>query len=266
MAQLLGDQVPAVWAELSGARLDLVVAAFVLIAISNGVAGLFWRAILGAAGVAVSRSAAIESWSLSALAKYGLGAPAQYATRAYLATSGGSPKSRVLLGFGLELAAITSAGVAVLLAVAPLAGASYGLPPSVGWAGPPVALGLFFGLPLVWPRAAADVRTALLAALLNWLLVGAALFLLLGALRSVDPLLLPNVLAAVIVGTLSGLYALTPFGLGVREAVMALVLAPAVPPVTAASAALLHRLCTVVAELLWGLFALALLRRRRASS
>jgi uncharacterized protein (TIRG00374 family) len=64
---------------------------------------------------------------------------------------------------------------------------------------------------------------------------------------------------------LAGMLAFTPLGLGVREVTMAVLLAQVVPAPVATSAALLHRLFSILAELLAALGVLALSARGQGS-
>jgi hypothetical protein len=242
MGLLVWRQLPAVASALAGSRWELDAAALLLVMLSNLVAGTFWHAVLSACGGSIGRREALAAWLLSSVAKYGLGAVTQYASRIYL--SGATARGRSgLLGVGLELGLIAFSGAVVVLALGGLVAA-----------GPFLAAALLAGLLAAAHRLgrAAPIALALGCAFVNWLLYGAALWLLIAAVRPVEPALFPPVLAAMALATLAGLAALTPFGLGVRDVALTLLLAPHVGLPAATSAALVHRLWTVVAELAGG--------------
>jgi len=242
MASLVWRQLPAVASALAASRWELDGAALLLILLSNLVAGAFWHAVLTACGGSIGRREALVAWLLSSVAKYGLGAVTQYASRIYL--SGATARGRSgLLGVGLELGLIALSGGVVVLALGGFVAA-----------GPLLAAALLAAFLVAAQRLgrATPIALALGCAFVNWLLYGAALWLLVAAVGPVEPALFPAVLAAMALATLAGLVALTPFGLGVRDVALTLLLAPHVGLPAATSAALVHRLWTVVAELAGG--------------
>jgi glycosyltransferase 2 family protein len=208
------------------------------------------------------------AWCLSGPTKYGLGALVQYPARIYLAERTGVRRSLAVAGLALELAIIALSGVSVLLLLAPLAGDVIvpGASPALRALGPPLALALFLGLPplaraaLVLapagptgrpPGLVADrLRLALLLVVVNWLLLGLGAFCLVAAMGGGAPAQYPAFVVAVTAAMLAGMFAFTPLGLGVREVTMVVLLAQLVPTPIATSAALLHRLFSVLAELL----------------
>jgi hypothetical protein len=98
---------------------------------------------------------------------------------------------------------------------------------------------------------------------MTWALAGVAAYLSLAALTAVDLGMYPLALASIALGTVAGFLALfAPVGLGIREGVGALVLAPAVGAEVALLSVLLLRGITIVIDLLLAL--VAILAGRRA--
>jgi hypothetical protein len=104
--------------------------------------------------------------------------------------------------------------------------------------------------------AAFYLRVAFLY-LLTWALAGLGAYLSLAAFTRVDMGVYPLALASIALGTVAGFLALfAPVGLGIREGVGALVLAPAVGAEVALLSMLLLRGITVVVDLLLALLAM----------
>jgi uncharacterized membrane protein YbhN (UPF0104 family) len=100
------------------------------------------------------------------------------------------------------------------------------------------------------------LRTTLLY-LVVWALAGLGAYLCLAALTDIDPSAYPLALASIALGTVAGFLALfAPVGLGVREGIGALVLAPAVGADVALLSMVLLRGITVVVDLLLALLAM----------
>jgi hypothetical protein len=100
-----------------------------------------------------------------------------------------------------------------------------------------------------------------------WALAGLGAALCVAAFAPVDPGIFPLALASIALGTVAGFLALfAPVGLGVREGIGALVLAPAVGADVALLAMLLLRGITVVVDLLLALLAMLGGRRVAPSS
>ena len=94
--------------------------------------------------------------------------------------------------------------------------------------------------------------------LATWVLAGLGAYLCLAALASVDLGVYPLALASIALGTVAGFLALfAPVGLGVREGVGALILAPAVGGEVALLALLLLRGITVFVDLALALLSMA---------
>jgi uncharacterized membrane protein YbhN (UPF0104 family) len=277
MLRLIAGQAAAVGAQLGAFRPELLIAALAGLIVANAVAALFWRAILRACGAPADLPGALRTWFLAAAAKYGLGALSHYASRVYLAEQHGTPRRSVVLALGIELTTITLSGLAVLLALVPLSAdlLPFRAPPAWLLAGPVLALLLLAALPRLiavatgllpggWrlPASRAEtvgqLRVALVCALANWLLAGAALFLVTDPRGIADPSTFPAVLFAATLAVLGGLLAFTPFGLGVRDLLMAVLLAQHLPLPAATAAALLHRLLVVASELVCAAAALLL--------
>jgi hypothetical protein len=100
--------------------------------------------------------------------------------------------------------------------------------------------------------------------LINWMLAGAGGWFALRALGPVDPGIFPLVLAALALGTVAGFVALfAPVGLGVREGLGTIILAPAVGADLALLGLVLLRGVTVVLDLGLALLSLASRARQR---
>jgi hypothetical protein len=101
--------------------------------------------------------------------------------------------------------------------------------------------------------------------LMTWALAGLGAYLCLAAFTGVDISIYPLALASIALGTVAGFLALfAPVGLGIREGVGALVLAPAVGAEVALLSMLLLRGITVVVDLLLALLAMLTGRWARA--
>jgi hypothetical protein len=99
-------------------------------------------------------------------------------------------------------------------------------------------------------RASLGLR-ALAAANASWLLLALANWAIARAIEPVGLDLAPALLASAALGWAAGLAAVAiPAGIGVREAVQALVLTDVLPPATAAAFALLVRLALILGDLL----------------
>ncbi|QEG40554.1 hypothetical protein UC8_25690 [Roseimaritima ulvae] len=102
---------------------------------------------------------------------------------------------------------------------------------------------------------------------LTWILIGAAFALIVYSLvptASGDDLLLAS--AAMALAVVAGFVSLLPGGAGVREWILAAVLAPRIGAAEALTAALLARLLFLAVELLAAAIAAAVLRRHRAAA
>lgn len=247
-----------------------LLAAFMAIALSSLGGGRYWQYLLSAAGAELSTRDALRIWCLSNLAKYGFGAISQYAGRLYLAERRGVHWRGGAASVALELGLIVGSGVIMLLFLAPLAQQSI-LPPPLF---PFVPLGPFVGLaglaamifasdlllrmiPNLIHRGTgvrAKVGLALAIVVINWSLLGIAAFLIIRSLEPTPVAAAPSVIFAVIAAFVGGLLALTPLGIGVRDVTLALILAQLVSPSVAALAAVLHRIMTVLVELILAAF------------
>jgi hypothetical protein len=98
--------------------------------------------------------------------------------------------------------------------------------------------------------------------LATWALAGLGAYLCIAAFVDVDLSIYPLALASIALGTVAGFLALfAPVGLGVREGIGALILAPAVGADVALLSMILLRGITVVVDLLLALFAMLTGRR-----
>ncbi len=100
--------------------------------------------------------------------------------------------------------------------------------------------------------------------LLNWALAGLGAWLCLRAFGSADPAVFPLALASIALGTIAGFVALfAPVGLGVREGLGAVVLAPALGAEVALLGLVLLRGVTIVVDLALALAGMAVGARQR---
>ncbi|MBM3498335.1 MAG: hypothetical protein FJX74_06655 [Armatimonadetes bacterium] len=238
-----------------------------------------WRLALRLVGAHISWAGAVESQAVGQLAKYVPGKVMTLVGKVYLARKFGVPEPQAALAMFVEVGTLTLTGLivglacAVQLVPAPrlvliglllLAGAAMVLHPSVL----PRAIN---GALRLLRRPTAEFRYQWSAAapllacyLATWLLWGVGVWLLAGGLglrAPLAPLMGGNALGWV-AGFLSFIF---PGGLGVREYVLARLLASAAPGV-AMSIALVSRAWLLGAEVAWALGAwlggLAAHRRR----
>ena len=121
-------------------------------------------------------------------------------------------------------------------------------------------------IPLALPQGLGGAFYLRMAALylINWILAGAGGWFSLRALGPVDPDIFPLALAALALGTIAGFIALfAPVGLGVREGLGTIILAPAVGAEVALLGLVLLRGVTVVLDLSLALLSLASRARQR---
>lgn len=245
--------------------------------VANDVLVRAWRAVLRAAGIALGQRAAAWIWALSQVARYALSA-AQVGGRAVVGRPYGVTPAAGALTALVEIGWQTSITALLALATVPwwlatsaslrwLAWAAVA-PAAVlvaGVAAPSALLRVLAGLAEAVPFARArfaragdalrrvDLRPAAALALTGRYALNSALRLvgvaaLVGAVGG-RPGDLPRVVGAYALGQLAGrLVVFAPGGLGPREGVTALVLAPAVGGGPAVVVVAAVRLCEVVAE------------------
>jgi uncharacterized membrane protein YbhN (UPF0104 family) len=103
--------------------------------------------------------------------------------------------------------------------------------------------------------------------LATWALAGIGAYLCIAALTPVEPGTYPLALASISLGTVAGFLALfAPVGLGVREGVGALILAPAVGSEVALMSMILLRGATVAVDLLLALLAVVIGQRTKSNT
>jgi len=233
---------------------------------------LLWQMILGALGCRLPFRLAFRTWVLSELGRYLPGKVWYVAGRAYLCAGAGVPAGASLTGMGMELAlvAATASGLGLLRlgAARSLVG---------GWLWPGVA-GLALLVALTHPRLLRPAANLVLArlhrdplppetrysypgllgvCLLMWAFLAAGFFLFARAVAGVawgQFLAVASSFAAAWV--LALVVVVTPGGMGVREGVLAAMLAPVVPAGVALPLALLSRLWITAVELACALAAL----------
>lgn len=226
-----------------------------------------WKLLLTALGSTPSPWAAERQLLISQIGKYVPGNFAQYLGRAAMAIKAGAPAKTVGIALITETAAILLGGVlavAVAMAFAPdLAGNLFRLLTDASrgmWLGIASATFLILLLGLVWTfsrrlKSLPKVRagTLLIVILLYTialLLLGLSLHLVVGALSTI-PTPLSLSVAVFAAAWIAGLATPgAPGGLGVRETVITLGLAPVLGGAAALSVALLHRGASVLGDVI----------------
>ena len=245
------------------------------------IGAIAWGILLKAFGAAPERWVAEKQLLVSQIGKYVPGNVAQYVGRAAMAVAAGIPARVVGLAIVTETAAIVLGGllsVVIAIGLAPDQGSLLvGLLPemsSLTWIGVAVAMVavLLIALSLVsrrWSRLTTvptvrwtGLAFALLLYIVALLLLGVSLHLIVG-IFSVAPL--PTTVAVFAAAWIAGLATPgAPGGLGVRESVIALGLAPLMGGAPALSAALLHRGASVIGDVISLGLGLALPKQHQA--
>jgi glycosyltransferase 2 family protein len=228
-----------------------------------------WRAVLRSFGVEPGLWAAERQMLISQIGKYVPGNVAQYVGRAAMAVNSGIAGKTVAIALIADTAAIVGGGliaVTVPLALSPNSGSLIGIAlpdrPQLLFIGLTmtvlfvVVLSLnlvpFLGrqlkqLPKIQP---AWLILALLVYALSFLLLGLSLHFVAGSL-SASPMPLWLSIEVFAAGWIAGLMTPgAPGGLGVRESVLTLGLAPVLGGAAALSAALLHRGVSVLGDVI----------------
>lgn len=226
-----------------------------------------WRVLLEAFGATPRRWAAERQLLVSQIGKYIPGNVAQYVGRASMALAAGTPARIVGIALVAETALIVVGGaisVVIAIAIAPeQAGRVISLLPeasNLAWIVVAIAaFGLFLfllhftskrlsrfgGIPTIeWT----SLGIAILLYTVALLLLGTSLFLIVSALASAP---LPLTVAVFAAAWIAGLATPgAPGGLGVRESVITVGLAPFLGGAAALSAALLHRGASVLGDVI----------------
>lgn len=240
-----------------------------------------WRFILSSLGGDLAWKRAAQVWFLSNIVRYIPGNIWQFLGMAELAADDGVSRITTFASIALHQALGTAAGIVLAAVYFSVAGKGVFLAAirPILWL---VPLGLFFCHPRVleWTlnqllRLAKrpqihvsltwrQIWLVLLGYLGVWLIMGIAFALLAASLTPLTSSLLPALVAtwaaAYVIGYLS---LLTPSGLGVREGVMVLLLAPLLPAPAPTVIALAARLWMVVAEVIAATMALISRSRQR---
>jgi len=234
---------------------------------------LAWRHVLVAYGVTLDRSTAVRVWCVSQAGRFVPTGVALVASRLLLAAREGVPRSLAGASLAVELGLILLWG-AFYCAWLP----SYWL---AGWLRALLAAGALAAIAaLPWllrtvgrflPRFPAIAPTSLRVRHLyeaialygvNDLVRCVGLTLVAASLHTIDGSDLFRVTAAVNLGFVVGMVGITPAGLGVREGVVAALLAPRFGLGNAAAMAVAFRAWDFVFELVW--IGIALLWERRS--
>jgi hypothetical protein len=228
-----------------------------------------WRVLLNAFGATSAPWVAERQLLVSQIGKYVPGNVAQYLGRAAMTMNSGVPAKAVGMAIVTETAATVMGGflsVGALVALSPELTSSvrWVIPDTsrVVWLGIAVAtfLILLFGGSLVWTNSKrleglpnVRFRSLLVAIFLYavaFLLLGVSLHLIVGAL-SAAPVPMSLSVAVFAAAWIAGLVTPgAPGGLGVRESVITLGLAPLLGGPAALSVALLHRGASVLGDVI----------------
>jgi uncharacterized membrane protein YbhN (UPF0104 family) len=263
------------WEQLRGYEWQFepwaVGASFVLMLLASVWAAVAWFAIARAFGANLTPAPALRIYSTSNLGKYLPGKVWHAFARVYLAQQHGIPLAVGTTSVLTDIVLYIAAGLLVTVLALPTIGRAVGL-----GSGPlitaaalvgviaclvllhPAALNLGFRLAgrmlpgRTFPPIEASYFTILKIFVLYvvlWGLYSVALYFTLQAVGSIELSALPTLGAIFALSYLSGLIMpLAPAGLGVREGMMALLLAQLVPVPVAAAASVLVRALQVFAE------------------
>ncbi len=265
-------QNPAVLAGVAGS-----IALYVLVILIGACA---WRILLKAFGAKPARWAAERQLLIAQIAKYIPGNVAQYAGRAAMTIQSGVPVRAAGMALVTETAVIIAGGflsVAISITLFPGLAESLQriLPDSsaIVWLG--TGVGTFFLVLLVaaglgsrvgkFPKVKpAYILLASVCSTVTFLLLGVSLHLVVAAV-SATPVPISLCVAVFAAAWIAGLATPgAPGGIGVRESVLVLGLAPLTGGAAALSAALLHRGVSVIGDLIS--FGFGLLLRRAAKT
>jgi uncharacterized membrane protein YbhN (UPF0104 family) len=238
---------------------------------------LAWRHVLFAYGVALDRATAVRVWCVSQASRYIPTGVALVASRLVLSSQVGVPRSLAGASLALELGLILVWG-AFYVAWLP----SYWLPAPLRLLLALGAIGVLVALPWLLrvvgrflPRFPAIAPSALRIRHLyeaiglygmNDLVRCIGITLVTASLHTIDPSDLFRVTAAVNLGFIVGMVGITPAGLGVREGVVAALLAPRFGLGTAAALSVAYRAWDFVFELIWHAVAVTWERRSRRNA
>lgn len=237
---------------------------------------LAWRHVLFAYGIALDRAVAVRVWCVSQASRFVPTGVALVASRLVLSARVGVPRS------------VAGASLAIELGLMLLWGGFYTAWLPSYWLAGPLRLVLAAGcvaalVALPWllrlvgrflprfPAISPDslrVRHLYEASALygiNDLVRCCGFVLVTASLHTIDPSDLFRVTAAVNLGVVVGMVGITPAGLGVREGVVAALLAPRFGLGTAATLAVAYRAWDFAFELVWISIAVTWERRSRRS-
>lgn len=262
----LVDNLDTLRAQELRLRWPLALAAFAtLVAYLYGRA-LVWHGITRTLHVAIPLRHAVAAWFLSLLGKYLPGKVFHWLARLELYRREGHRAGRITLAFGLETAAALLAQVLTVLlalllvdlppfdAARPWLAAAVvvvliGMNPRLALPVVNTGLQLFKRGPVTVEVTYLQLLRVVLALTAVWLVFGLGFYLLVDAVYVAEPHQLPLLIGAVSTATAAGILAIAvPSGLGVREGVLAVLLAQVMPAPVAALVAVAARVWVTIGE------------------
>lgn len=258
------------WAQVRD-QLDRLSVGWSLLALGFAVAGLAansmtWKSLLDDLGSPLPTAAAARIFLLGQLGKYLPGSVWPVLAQMELGTRYAVPRRRsattagVTIVLGLTVGAVLAAGC---LAVASRDVTSrywpllLAVPVGIALLWPPLLSGLVDRVlrlvrrdPLEHPLSLGGVARALAWSLLSWLLLGLQLWAITRDLGATRPALLLSIGAFAAAWTIGFLVIVAPAGVGVREGVLVLVMASALPAGRVLLLALVSRLVMTLGDLL----------------
>jgi hypothetical protein len=271
------------WDELAEADLHfdiwLLLASFLILGIWMMAQAYIWHLLTVANGAHIPVPRAMAAWLYSQLGKYVPGKVFLYLGRVHLYSREGRSAGPITVAFGVEFVGSLAAAVIMVLVAAltsdvpvldeyrwalviALAAFLVALHPRfIGWAVGLAARALKrkpFDVGFSYPRLLGFVGLYFV----NWALFGFALFVFIRSFYALEFDSILYLAGAFSLSSIIGILAVfAPSGLGVREGVLALFLAPAMPNSVALVVSVATRLWLTVAELAAAGIAYSLVRR-----
>ncbi len=250
--------------HLSRVSLIPLIAGQICIIIALILGAVMWSLIQQAIGLGFSWQESMTIHMISSITKYVPGYAWQYVSKAYLSKRHGSSAKPITLAILTEFALLITGGVVTVATWGLLGYQDWQLAwrvPSWGWvlAG---SIGLLVGTG--WNLAASRLaisedgfiaRTRLLwsafgIGMIGWIMFAAAAWLLSSSVYSVDLSMFPQHVVALVISVIGGLIiVIVPGGLGIRETLLALLLAGILPFTLALVVGVMIRISIILWEL-----------------